>query len=147
MIDLDIELPSNPGDLIRLAILDLLEIRERQGYSINMERWHSLIEPFDICEVCLAGAVMARTLHAPKNLNGFEFIALQETSLRIKKQLRALDYFRVGSWEKAFVMLEMEYPKKLGYQKVPEAYHMDAELFVIDMLDMAYNIDKAMETE
>lgn len=58
-----IELPEPPkksSELIRMAIYDLLWVSKNPQYKIDMKEWHT---PSDgVCKVCLAGAVMARTL-------------------------------------------------------------------------------------
>lgn len=57
------QLPDKKSELIRLAIADLEKCEQDPNYTIDMTRWH---EPrYDgVCQVCLAGSVMAKTLNA-----------------------------------------------------------------------------------
>lgn len=54
------ELPNKPSELLNLALNDLELCEKDSKYVINMGTWH-LPEEED-CLVCLAGAVMAKSL-------------------------------------------------------------------------------------
>lgn len=57
-------LPDKPSALIRLALDDLEKVEKDGRYRVDMTQWHGGWRPErDIpCRVCLAGAVMAKTL-------------------------------------------------------------------------------------
>ena len=57
--------PEKYWQLLELALADFDVIRQDPRYEINMMRFHDTSEHTNVCFVCLAGAVMARTLHAP----------------------------------------------------------------------------------
>ncbi len=79
-----------PSALIRVALEDLETCEQDPHYKIYMNDWHSTFG--DQCDVCLAGAVMAQSLGAPRNcdLTPVGFTAEVET------RLFALDSFRKG---------------------------------------------------
>ena len=54
------ELPDKPSELIRLALADLRKCEADPRYLIDMAQWHRPVTS-ELCHVCLAGAVMART--------------------------------------------------------------------------------------
>lgn len=58
--------PSKPSELIRLALRDLKAVERSKNYVINMHSWHEPDETAGVCHVCLAGAVMARSLKAER---------------------------------------------------------------------------------
>ncbi len=47
------------SELIRLALADLLKVERDKRYVVNMGVWHI---PNGVCQVCMAGAVIAKTL-------------------------------------------------------------------------------------
>lgn len=53
-------LPKKQSALIRLAVRDAKVIKQNKKYILNMSHWH---QPTNngICEVCLAGSVIANT--------------------------------------------------------------------------------------
>lgn len=55
--------PTKLSDLIQLALDDIDAIEKDPRYVVDMNWWHM---PMDVaCHVCLAGAVMARSLEVP----------------------------------------------------------------------------------
>ena len=83
-------LPRVPSELLRRALEDLDACARDSRYKIDMAQYHKS-ESEGACSVCLAGAVMAKSLHAhphesfgPKHFPG-------DTAA-----LLALDYFRKG---------------------------------------------------
>lgn len=85
------KLPGQPSALLRLALHDLEKIENDQDYTVNMINWHIYRLSLDRCEVCLAGAVMAKTLEGDRRSNYWNVNFYQESPA-----LDALDYFRVG---------------------------------------------------
>ena len=95
------KLPNQPSALIRLALADLAAMERRPRITIDMGTW------FDSevdekgrqdCTVCLAGAVMARSL------NELEKASYKERVLKhpddygpiIRRKIKSLDFFRTG---------------------------------------------------
>lgn len=57
-------LPKLPSDCLALALNDLRKVERSEKYEVNMNNWHVPHCAYSKCEVCLAGAVMAKTLGA-----------------------------------------------------------------------------------
>ena len=53
-----------PSELIYCAVRDLRSCEQDDRYEVAMGNWHSPGPCNEICSVCLAGAVMAKTLGA-----------------------------------------------------------------------------------
>ena len=83
------ELPDLPSAMIRVALADLRKAERSVRYRITMGAWH---EPNGKCAVCLAGAVMAFSLAAPRNL----IIYPEAYPPILNNKLEACDYFREG---------------------------------------------------
>jgi hypothetical protein len=95
-------LPDKPSELIRLAISDLCKVEKNPVYRINMNRWHHLNYKDMVCEVCLAGAVMAGSLDADP------YLSISPFSFKpsIYYKLQALDEFRLGTFFEGVGYLE-----------------------------------------
>ena len=99
------KLPDHPADLINLA-LDALKKCERDGrYFINMTVWHlpmvNLVKKSEACSVCLAGAVMAKSLNVSPLQKFFpEYFAyhsdIYKNGRDITNKLMSLENFRIG---------------------------------------------------
>ena len=66
------ELPNKRSELIKVAIADLELVEKDKNYTLNMDQWHvPIIEDFNLdfksCAVCLAVAVMAKSLDCDIN--------------------------------------------------------------------------------
>ena len=96
------EPPSKPSELIRLALRDLRSVERSKKYSVNMHAWHQPLSD-QVCEVCLAGAVMARSLKVPHNLgiNPVELDTCLGVSAGWYAPLSALNDLRIGDLEQA----------------------------------------------
>lgn len=93
-------LPRKPSALITLALDDLEKVEGDSKYRINMNTWHTVstvtsdVGVGTVCTVCLAGAVMAKTLGARADRdNQPECYA----STAVLYKLFALNCFRVGN--------------------------------------------------
>lgn len=84
-------LPDKLSDLIELALNDLAEVERDPRYSVEMWDWHEKKE--DYCSVCLAGAVMAKTLGVPYGKTSFPDYFANE---KIERALNAIDRVRIG---------------------------------------------------
>lgn len=133
-------LPDKPSDLIELAINDLEKIERSKQYTVNMEDWHTPIYQhqdynlqMNTCEVCLAGAVMAKTLKTPygRGVSPANFEGLEG-------KLHALNLFRTGLINEG--LASMCLPKISGEPfKVPE-YCLNPEGFKTKMRQIAENL-------
>lgn len=124
--------PATCSALIRLALADLKAVRELPGYEVQMSSWHEQMEADGTCYVCLAGAVMARTLKADPEMDlcppDYEDEGWQEP-------LSALNELRLGNlayagriWKPAAL--------KIPHFDVP-SYNADSDRFITTMEAMA----------
>ena len=86
-----ITLPNKPSELIRLALHDLELCEKDKRYLIDMDDWH-INDTSDLCCVCLAGSVMAKSLKA----NFYATLGPEIYNKSTKLKLFALDDFRTG---------------------------------------------------
>lgn len=122
-------LPTKLSALLRLAVKDAQAVAKLKGYRLNMQQWHSPGAGTGKCEVCMAGAVMVKELHAPreKDLRPDDY----ETDVYLK--LGAINDMRTGHFGIALQSVgcpepsseEMERAQKVGariraiYQRDP----------------------------
>lgn len=90
-------LPNKPSALIKLALKDLRACESNPTYKINMYVWHTERSvSFDKkhCQVCLAGAVMAKSLKVRPYESKDPLHYKYDKQLQAK--LWALDVFKSG---------------------------------------------------
>ena len=87
-MELKVKLPRKLGKLLEIALKDFDTISKDPRYKIRMDVWH--FRRNSICEVCLAGTVMANTY----KVNIKEHVA--PIDLPCYEQLLALDCLRFG---------------------------------------------------
>ena len=131
-----ITLPTTASKLIRVALRDLRACEDDDFYVVDMQEWHTPVYNYDyeVCAVCLAGAVMAQTLGLPDDLE------IDDTDLAgygdsVKNGLHALDFFRIGEIKAGLETLGyddvrklsedwQQYARKSGYDQAdPEPFH------------------------
>lgn len=61
-----IELPRKLSALLRIAVEDAQKAEATPGYVLHMGTWHSPRHD-GVCRVCMAGAIMAMRLGAPRD--------------------------------------------------------------------------------
>lgn len=129
-----VPLPDKPSDLIRLAMLDLAKVEADPFYKVDMSDWHNGgRRNHPVCHVCLAGAVMARSLKTPFEAD----ITPAHFDGDIPDKLAALDEFRQGEIAYGLSSMRLEKPDGLhGYMDVP-SYERSPEKFRISMIVMA----------
>ncbi len=98
-------LPKKPSELLTLALADLEKVEKDKRYRVNMSNWQTVRDKSSrdktkVCEVCLGGAVLAKTLNFPFG----EYFEYSE-SYRFHKQLHALDHMRNGNVASALSVL------------------------------------------
>jgi len=138
------KLPSKLGDLIRLAIKDLERCEADSTYQIEMEGWYTYDEESGIYKVCLAGAVLAKTLEMDPDESLFPTLSLDVRLnaldlIRMYMQTPTTEWWRylVSSFETIFSDLGEE-PK---ISKVD--YHLDSpDEFKAALLTIANHFDK-----
>ena len=89
-------LPDTMSDLLAAAIADARQL-DTNLYRPNNEEWHNT-NSRGICQVCLAGSVIAGSLNAPRlrTLTPWMFRGA------VHRKLEALDYMRIGNWLLAY---------------------------------------------
>ena len=98
-------LPNTPSELLSLALDDLEKCEQDTLYGVLMDAWHEPVfdedHEFQRCDVCLAGAVMAKTLdvdpedHVPAVCE-YDWSPLVATDSVIADKLTSIEYFRQG---------------------------------------------------
>jgi hypothetical protein len=108
------KLPDRPSALVRAALADIEECERDQRYSIESidefweRQWHRLSKDRATCNVCAAGAVMAKSLY----VNWGETCTPDDFEQDTRKKLMALNEFRQGDIHTALVHI-------MGYAKNP----------------------------
>ena len=100
-------LPKTPSALIRLALADLRAIEADDRYEVFMRGWHGPITDDrgqKVCEVCLAGAVLAKTIGVEPHERIYDD-DLAGYGSSVQGALLALDYFRLGMMTAGLDML------------------------------------------
>ena len=101
-------LPNKLSDLLFVAIDDLKEVRtDRDNYRVDMDVWHEPGEVSEICTVCMAGAVMAKSLWVDKGKYYYPADFGHDT----RHKLKAIESFR----QKAFYNAVVGMTKVLGF--------------------------------
>lgn len=103
-------LPRKLSDLILLALDDLAKVERSKKYQVNMGTWHD--PNFDDqsqypCQVCFAGAVIAKTLRTEPNREATPEDFPPPTSNR----LLALDALRSGNLYAALLNMGLPFLK------------------------------------
>lgn len=129
-------LPRIPSQLIRLALADLRKVEKDPTYFPNMGVWHSLDGA--VCEVCLAGSVIAKTLEAD-----LAEIWYPEDLPENNAQLVALDFFRQGLVIGALDRLGHQRPHSIPLNWEVPFYHVDREDFHSSLEALAANLEAA----
>lgn len=140
-------LPDQPSALIRAAVRDLKSVRRSSNYVVDMDYWHMPAweaESYDhdehACHVCLAGAVMARSL----GVDVGDIAAPEDFGARAERKLLALNSFRLGNTAAAFVRLGL--PDKEGAKfdrNMPDFSPDDPRLFYHAMEKLASDLEAA----
>jgi hypothetical protein len=127
------ELPAKPSALILLALADLEWAERNPDYAVNMGHWHSgKNEGRNVCTVCFAGAVMAKTLHADSKFDFTPFNFSEPNEIR----LDVIDDFRGGNIGLACAKLDIPvFDEDVGAEVRVRItpYSDDPELFKAEM--------------
>lgn len=109
-------LPSEPSELLMLALMDLEKIENTPGYVIDMGMWHEPRGGF--CHVCLAGAVLAETLNKPMNWDFDHFSMTTE----LHSKLNAINNLRTGDVVSA--VYELDFDLDFDFYSVDESLNL-----------------------
>lgn len=92
----DKTLPTRLSDGIELAISDLEKIEASKLYRVEMGDWYAMPDATEsgLCEVCLAGAVMAQTFEVP--IDDESTITPDSFEPELESKLEAYDSLRSG---------------------------------------------------
>ena len=94
-------LPRIPSELLKRALEDFDACVADRNYHLDMRKSH---DGHNLCSVCLAGAVMAKSLHAPRDKD-----CVPEHFPGDAGALDALDHFRQGSIRAGLDSLDIDY--------------------------------------
>jgi hypothetical protein len=110
-----------PSELLELALNDLEKCESDPKYKIEMSNW--LEHRDEVCEVCMAGAVMAQTLkcYHLKEATPENFTDLWEG------RFDAIDSFRIGYIAQGFDDLDLEFPDDLP-QRIEVTHYIDDDV-------------------
>lgn len=95
-------LPNTLSDLVLLALKDLSLIRrEPKKYEIDMDYWHGTAAAHsdDLCAVCFAGAVMAKTINTV--ITPDTVVRATDLPRELRHKMYALNEIRSGCVEEA----------------------------------------------
>ena len=116
----EVALPATLADLLTVAISDARQL-DPELYSPRSGHWHYMINDSP-CYVCLAGCVIAVSLHHSPYFDKQPWMFPQHTA----DKLYALNYMRCGRWLDAYHLL---------YGHVPARF-IETELFYLRMPKM-----------
>lgn len=109
-------LPNKLSDLIEVALEDLEKVEKDKRYTVDMQFWHTPTDNFTGCSVCLAGAVIAKSLNVPIQ----ELSSLDKFKISIRRKLVALDQVRDSKVGNAIRILKRDsVTVPLEYYSVP----------------------------
>ena len=131
-----VKLPDKPSELLRLAMDDLAKCEGSKKYVVHMDIWHSGNVGLDKCLICLAGAVMSKTLGCPIT----EHSSLSYYSIRVANKLRAVNFFRKGDVNLALSCMQIKCLSFLNRRIIP--YKDDPKLFRQDMNKLIRDLRK-----
>ena len=125
--------PESLASALEQALADLKLVEKDERYIVNMSLYHVPIKS-NKCEVCLAGAVLAKTCKVPID----SFILLNDRP--DKHVLRAMNYLRQGRIDLAYHQFYGEFPNKMKndwdvtlYQSNPTQFHKDMEALLVHL--------------
>ena len=125
------QLPDKPSDLLTLALADLKKVERSSKYKVAMSKWH-MPTADGACAVCMAGAVIAKTLEVER----FKERTPSAFETDTEKKLCAIDYLRRGDLTVALYVLGFDHPRFLVGAIDVVDYQDDPQQFKKDMQDL-----------
>lgn len=135
------QLPDKPSELLIVALADLEKCERSKKFHIEMAYWFMKNDNDGICEVCLAGAVMAQSCPLPGMYQEGALFEPQDYPEAVEKKLKALNYLRIGNIDDAFNLLSIRRPKALPVQMVAESDY-DAQTHYTEVLHTLSQFDR-----
>lgn len=139
------ELPDKPSELIFVALRDLRACESDTTYKIDMWTWHTgQLFSDEVCAVCLAGSVMAKSLDA-SNADHYT----PNDFGRNRNKLVALNCLRIGGYGRALRKLnkgrtmETAFGIKPGMERPIRSYEQNRDGFFEDMTKFAWDLHRA----
>ena len=155
-MDLTTAPPTKLSDLLEVAIRDARELSE-EVYTPRFWTWHKPLQAeddseTDKCMICLAGAVIARTLKCSPNANVEATLAGNEQAGAIPindrrwlKAIYALDAAREGDWLEAVLQMHGDYPEDAGVFDALGALHEPARPDFTNWKELNEHLDSLKE--
>lgn len=113
--------------VLELALKDLELVGKDKSYRVNFGAWHTTNERSKLCHVCLAGAVIAKTLKCPPYITTYP----SSFTNKAQKRLHALNDVRTGDVIQAInrlhpkfkfgMLVEMEIGTPMGVWDAPKS--------------------------
>lgn len=94
-------LPNELSDLLDVAVQDLVKVERSPRYIVDMCSWY-LKETDGPCQVCLAGAVLAKSVLKEPPVVDIDSIEPRQMRASIRRKMVALDGLRVGNIVRAY---------------------------------------------
>jgi len=140
------KLPDRVGDLIRLAVKDLTLCEANPDYTVDMGKWHYYDDERGVCEVCLAGSVIAQSLGFNKGTTSDPSIFVREINHKLN-MLNFCRYFPPQLVDPDYAVLRKLFANYDKVHKSDEAfesaeYEEDPGQFKEDMLALANLMDR-----
>lgn len=124
-------LPDKPSELILVALQDLEKVEKDPLFNVNMSEWVFYNSYTHRCHVCLAGAVMMKTLEARGYKLPRDAASISPSNFGFKEyqsKLLALDSFRLGDVGEGLEEMGLFAPQ-LNYCYTMPSYNNNPEKF------------------
>lgn len=138
-IDIEDILPNKLSDLLEVALGDLEKVENDKRYVVDMDTWHTYQKSNtrNVCCVCLAGSVMAKSLGASVN----ETIVGGQYNETIAAKLAVLDYCRKGDIRTAIMVINGSVPD-FDFDRTVTPHHTNKDKFRNDLLRIIQDLRK-----
>lgn len=120
-----LRLPSRLSDLITVALNDLEMIEKSKKYTVKMDsNFHLFDAVTKKCEVCFAGAFLAKSCGVTPNYSGSNYVSnmfIDHYESSFTRKIRALDLARYGNISGAFCVLKNQKIDSHNIQKLKDS--------------------------
>lgn len=129
-------LPNKPSELILVALADLEAVEQDGRYHVEMMFWHEPSYSTGLCEVCLAGAVMARSLGTDSST----FAIPRSFDTKTSTKLEVLNDFCQGIIKASIENLGFQHPLCIPARRKMTRYWQSKSEFKRDMRNLASDL-------